>query len=148
MRQKPLVKGYNSSNFEESLAAGDAWLAQAYNGNLTFVMRDEPRIRYVIPKEGCTISVDAACIPIHAKHKELAMEFINYFHRPEVAALFVDDSGFNTPNPAAAPFVESWIRNEPAIFPPPASLDRCEFMRDLGPVVQLYDQYWTEVKAH
>jgi spermidine/putrescine-binding protein len=35
------------------LAASDAWIAQAYNGNMTFMMRDEPNIRYVIPKEGC-----------------------------------------------------------------------------------------------
>ena len=148
LRQKPLVKGYNSSNFEQDLEAGDAWIAQAYNGNLTFAMRDEPNIRYVIPKEGCTISVDAACIPRNAPHKDLAMEFINYFHRPEVAAEFVNDCGFNTPNPAAAKFVEGWIRNETAIFPPPGSLERCEFMRDVGPVVALYDRYWTELKAH
>ena len=148
LRQKPLVKGYNSSNFEQDLEAGDAWIAQAYNGNLTFAMRDEPNIRYVIPKEGCTISVDAACIPRNAPHKDLAMEFINYFHRPEVAAEFVNDCGFNTPNPAAAKFVEGWIRNETAIFPLPGSLERCEFMRDVGPVVALYDRYWTELKAH
>jgi spermidine/putrescine transport system substrate-binding protein/spermidine/putrescine transport system permease protein len=147
MRQKPLVKGYNSSNFEQDLVDGDAWLAQAYNGNLTFVMRDEPRIKYVIPKEGCTISVDCACIPVHAPHKELAEEFINYFHRPEVAAEFVNDCGFNTPNPASARFVERWIRDDTAIFPPPASLERCEFMRDVGPVIALYDRYWTEIKA-
>jgi spermidine/putrescine transport system substrate-binding protein/spermidine/putrescine transport system permease protein len=147
MRQKPLVKGYNSSNFEEDLEAGDAWLAQAYNGNLTFAMRDEPNIRYVIPKEGCTISVDCACVPRHAPHKELAMEFINYFHRPKVAAEFVNDCGFNTPNPASAQFVEHWIRREPAIFPPSASLTRCEFMRDVGPIIALYDRYWTEIKA-
>jgi spermidine/putrescine transport system substrate-binding protein/spermidine/putrescine transport system permease protein len=147
LRERPLVKGYNSSNFEQDLEAGDAWIAQAYNGNLTFAMRDEPNIRYVIPKEGCTISVDAACIPRNAPHRNLAMEFINYFHRPEVAAEFVNDCGFNTPNPGAARFVESWIRQETAIFPPPASLDRCEFMRDVGPVVTLYDRYWTELKA-
>ncbi len=147
LRQKPLVKGYNSSNFEQDLEAGDAWIAQAYNGNLTFAMRDEPNIRYVIPKEGCTISVDSACIPLHAPHRELAMAFINYFHRPEVAAEFVNDCGFNTPNPASAQFVENWIRQETAIFPPPASLERCEFMRDVGPVIALYDRYWTELKA-
>jgi spermidine/putrescine transport system substrate-binding protein/spermidine/putrescine transport system permease protein len=147
LRQKPLVKGYNSSNFEQDLAAGDAWIAQAYNGNLTFAMRDEPNIRYVIPKEGCTISVDSACIPRNAPHRDLAMEFINYFHRPEVAAEFVNDCGFNTPNPQSAQFVESWIRQETAIFPPPASLESCEFMRDVGPVIALYDRYWTELKA-
>jgi spermidine/putrescine transport system permease protein len=147
LRQKPLVKGYNSSNFEQDLAAGDAWIAQAYNGNMTFVMRDEPRIRYLIPKEGCTISVDCACIPRSAPHKDLAMEFINYFHRPEVAAMFVDDSGFNTPNRYDRGEIEPWLLRNSAVFPDPASLEHCEFMRDLGPIIALYDRYWTEIKA-
>jgi spermidine/putrescine transport system permease protein len=145
--EKPLVKGYNSSNFQEDLSAGDAWIVQAYNGNMPFVMRDEPRIRYIIPKEGCTISVDCACIPRHAPHKELAAEFINYFHRPEVAARFVNDCGFNTPNRYHRREVEPWLLANPAVFPDPTSLVHCEFMRDVGPIIQLYDQYWTEIKA-
>jgi len=147
MGQKPLVKGYNSSNFEQDLAAGDAWVAQAYNGNLTFTLRDEPRIRYVIPKEGCTISVDCACIPRNAPHRDLALEFINYFHRPEVAAEFINDCGYNSPNRYSAAYVERWLRAEPAVFPNPAFLVHCEFLRDVGPIVALYDRYWTEIKA-
>jgi len=147
LHQKPLVKGYNSSNFEQDLAGGDAWIAQAYNGNLPFVMRDEPNIRYIIPKEGCTISVDSACIPRRAPHKELAQEFINYFHRPDVAALFVNDSGFNTPNRYQRREIDPWLLSNPAVFPDPAALVHCEFMRDVGPVISLYDQYWTEIKA-
>ncbi len=142
-----MVKGYNSSNFEQDLAAGDAWLAQAYNGNLTFVMRDEPRIRYVIPKEGCTIWVDNTCIPRHAPHPRLAEDFINYSHRPDVAARFVNDSGFNTPSRYERQEIDPWLLSNPAVFPDPASLTHCEFMRDLGPVISLYDQYWTEIKA-
>ena len=147
LSQKPLVKGYNSSNFQEDLAADDAWIAQAYNGNMTFVMRDEPNLRYIIPKEGCTISVDSACIPRTAPHKELAEAFINYFHRPDVAALFVNDSGFNTPNRYDTNDIEPWLLRNPAVFPNAESLARCEFMRDIGPAAQLYDQYWTEIKA-
>ena len=147
LAQKPLVKGYNSSNFEQDLVAGDAWIAQAYNGNLTFAMRDEPSIRYVIPQEGCTISVDLIAIPRKAPHKDLAHEFINYFHRPGVAGAFVNDSGFNAPNRFVARGVEPWILAQPAIFPQPESLAKCEFMHDLGPVVALYDRYWTEIKA-
>jgi spermidine/putrescine transport system substrate-binding protein len=141
------VKGYNSSNFQEDLVAGDAWIAQAYNGNMTFVMRDEPNLRYIIPKEGCTISVDCTCIPRQALHKELAEAFINYFHRPEVAALFVNDSGFNTPNRYDQKAIEPWLLRNPAVFPNAASLVHCEFMRDIGSVAQLYDRYWTEIKA-
>jgi spermidine/putrescine transport system permease protein len=147
LAEKPMVKGYNSSNFQQDLAAGDAWLAQAYNGNLTFIMRDEPRLRYVIPKEGCTISVDCACIPRHAPHPGLAEDFINYFHRPEVAARFVNDCGFNTPNRYERSEIDPWLLANPAVFPDPTTLARCEFMRDLGPVIALYDQYWTEIKA-
>jgi spermidine/putrescine transport system substrate-binding protein/spermidine/putrescine transport system permease protein len=147
LRQKPLVRGYNSSNFEQDLVAGDVWIAQAYNGNLTFAMRDEPNVRYVIPKEGCTISVDCACIPRNAVHKRLALEFINYFHRPQVAAEFINDCGFNTPNTGAPRYVERWLLRNPAVFPNPASLAHCEFMRELGSAVTLYDRYWTEIKA-
>ncbi|MGD0221653.1 MAG: extracellular solute-binding protein [Terriglobia bacterium] len=146
--QKPMVKGYNSSNFEQDLAGGDAWIAQAYNGNMTFVMRDEPRIRYIIPKEGCTISVDCACVPRHAPHPQLAADFINYFHRPEVAARFVNDCGFNTPNRFEQQEIDPWLLSNPAVFPDPAALKRCEFMRDVGPIISLYDRYWTEIKAH
>ncbi len=147
LREKALVKGYNSSNFQEDLAAGDAWIAQAYNGNMTFVMRDEPALRYVVPKEGCTISVDCACIPRTAPHKDLAEAFINYFNRPEVAALFVNDSGFNTPSRYDLKDIEPWLLRNAAVFPDPASLVHCEFMRDVGSAAQLYDQYWTEIKA-
>jgi spermidine/putrescine transport system permease protein len=147
LAQKPLVKGYNSSNFEQDLVAGDAWIAQAYNGNMTFAMRDEPHIVYVIPKEGATISFDSACIPRNAPHKDLAHEFINYFHRPEVASAFINDSGFNTPNLYASPGVEAWLLNQDAIFPRRGSLSNCEFMHDLGPAIALYDQYWTEIKS-
>ena len=147
LAQKPMVKGYNSSNFEQDLVAGDAWIAQAYNGNLTFALRDEPRIVYVIPEEGATISFDSACIPRNAPHKNLAHDFINYFHRPEVASAFINDSGFNTPNLRAARGVEPWLLAQPAVFPKPESLSKCEFMRDIGPAIALYDQYWTEIKA-
>jgi len=33
------------------------------------------------------------------------------------------------------------------VFPKPDSLSKCEFMRDIGPAIALYDQYWTEIKA-
>jgi len=114
---------------------------------MTFAMRDEPRIRYVIPKEGCTIWVDNTCIPRHAPRPQLAEDFINYCHRPEVAARFVNDCGFNTPSRYERQEIDPWLLANPAVFPEPTSLNRCEFMRDLGPVISLYDQYWTEIKA-
>jgi hypothetical protein len=64
-----------------------------------------------------------------------------------VAALFVNDCGFNTPNRYDRREIDPWLLANPAVFPAPASLQRCEFMRDLGSVITLYDQSWTEIKA-
>jgi spermidine/putrescine transport system substrate-binding protein len=77
----------------------------------------------------------------------LAEAFIDYFHRPEVAALFVNDSGFNTPNRYDPKDIEPWLLRNPAVFPNAAALVHCEFMRDIGSTAQLYDQYWSEIKA-
>jgi len=59
----------------------------------------------------------------------------------------VNDCGFNTPNRYDRREIDPWLLVNPAVFPDPAALNRCEFMRDLGPVIALYDQYWTEIKA-
>jgi putrescine transport system substrate-binding protein len=93
-------------------------------------------------KGGAVLSGFSSCAP----HRDSAHEFINYSHRPEVAAAFINDSGFNSPNRFAASRVERWIPAEPAIFPP-ALLTRCEFRRNIGRIVALYDRHWTEIKA-
>jgi spermidine/putrescine-binding protein len=94
-------------------------------------------------KGGAVLSGFSSCAP----HSDSAHEFINYSHRREVAAAFINDSGFNSPNRFAASRVGRWTPAEPAIFPPPALLARCEFRRDIGRIVARYDRYWTEIRA-
>jgi len=40
------------------------------------------------------------------------------------------------------------MRNDPVVFPPEEVRSRLEYLKDLGPDIVLYDQIWTEVKAH
>src|SRR5260370_7003283 len=81
IEQKPLVKAYDSGGFDQMLLSGDAWIAQAYSGQIAKAIADNPLIGYVIPKEGCTIFVDNMCIPRSAVHKDWAHEFINFLHK-------------------------------------------------------------------
>jgi hypothetical protein len=60
---------------------------------------------------------------------------------------FTNDPGFNSLNRHAVGQVEAWLRAQPALFPPPDSLVNCEAMREIGPVVALYDRHWTKIKA-
>jgi spermidine/putrescine transport system permease protein len=147
VRQKPLVKTYNSSNYEEVLLSGDVWLAQGWNGQFAKAMDEDPDIAYVIPKEGGSTYIDALAIPAGAPHPELAHAFIDFTLEAEVAAEICRTMRYSTPNRAALPLLPGAIRRNPAIFPPDDVLERLELIRDMGDATLLYDRSWTEVKA-
>ncbi|MCI0420198.1 MAG: extracellular solute-binding protein [Acidobacteria bacterium] len=146
-KQKPLLQAYNSSNFQELLVSGDAWLVQGWNGQIVKAARENPNIGYALPKEGSTLFIDSFCIPAGAPHKDLAHQFINYMLEPETAAAIVNHTGYTVANRAARPYINKVLLNNPALFPDPALLDRCEMLEDLGETVLLYDRLWTEVKS-
>ena len=145
--QKPLVRAYNSSNFQEILASGDAWLILGWNGQILKVARDNPNIGYSIPQEGTTLFIDNFCIPADAPHRELAHQFINYMLEPDTAAAIVNYTGYAVANRAAVPSIAKWLINNRILFPDTKDLEKCETIEDLGEVLLLYDRYWTEIKS-
>ena len=145
--QKPLVRAYNSSNFQEILASGDAWLILGWNGQILKVARDNPNIGYSIPQEGTTLFIDNFCIPADAPHKELAHQFINYMLEPDTAAAIANYTGYAVANRAAVPYIAKWLINNRVLFPDTKDLEKCETIEDLGEVLLLYDRYWTEIKS-
>jgi spermidine/putrescine transport system permease protein len=147
MQQKPLVKAYDSGGFDQMLLSGDAWIAQAYSGQIAKAIIENPAIGYVIPKEGCTIFVDNMCVPRDALHKELASEFMNFVLEARVGADIANGTGYSSVNLAARPLIRAELLTNEAGYPPREALDRCEFIRELGPVISVYDRWWTEVKS-
>jgi len=145
--QKPLVKAYDSGGFDQMLLSGDAWIAQAYSGQIAKAIAENPSIAYVIPKEGCTIFVDNLCIPANAPHKELAMEFINYVLEAKSAGDIANGTGYSSVNLAARPFIRPELLSNEAGYPPRDAIERCEFIKEIGPAISLYDRLWTEIKS-
>jgi spermidine/putrescine transport system permease protein len=147
VEQKPLVRAYDSSNFEDSLLAGDVWLAQGWNGEFARVMDLDPDLAYAVPKEGSTAFIDSLAIPADAPHPDLAHAFLDFVMEAKVAAGICRAMRYTTPNRAARAFLPPEILAHPAIFPPPEVLSRAELLRDLGPATTLYDRLWTEIKT-
>ena len=145
--QRPLVRAYNSTNFEDVLLSGDVWLAQGWNGQFAKAMEQDPDIVYVIPKEGSTLFIDNLAIPVDARHAELAHRFIDFTMEPEIAAEICQTMKYSSPNRSAWPLLPDSIRRNPAIFPPRDVLPRLELIQDLGEATVLYDRLWTEVKS-
>lgn len=144
---KPLVRTYESDTFAENLLAGEVWVTQGYSGQIARVALEDPNIDYVIPKEGCTIFVDNMCIPKGAPNADLAHLFMDFILEGRSAARITEVMGFATPNRASLEFLPEKYRDNPAIFPPDAALDKCEFMHDIGDAIEVYDRYWTRIKS-
>lgn len=145
--QKPIVKLYDSGNFDAALLSGDVWLAQGWSGQFAKVRDEDPDLEYVVPKEGGSLFVDSLAIPKGAPHLELAHAFIDFTMEPEIAAEICRTMQYSTPNLAAVPLLPASIRENPAIFPPADVLQRVELIEDIGEATVLYDRLWTEVKA-
>jgi spermidine/putrescine-binding protein len=146
--QKPLVKTYNSGDYENILAAGDVWFAHGYNGQIAKVAAREPqRLGYVLPKEGATLWMDNVCLPRGARNVASIYAFLSYILDPEVDARIVNGISYATANVPARKFIKPGILNDPAIYPPDSALENCEFIKDIGDATELMDEYWTEIKA-
>lgn len=147
-RQKELVATYDSGDFANVLAAGDVDLAHGFNGQLAKAVRDEPqRLAFTIPREGGTLWLDSLTIPTASRHPLNAHRFIDYLHRPEVAARIVAHVHYASGNLAAREHIPREILDDRAIYPDEATRARCELLSDLGETTTLLDRYWTEIKA-
>ena len=147
-KQKALVKAFDSDNFAEKLESGDAWVAHGYTGQLAAVAARNPaRFAVIMPKEGGTVAIDNLCIPASSKRADAAHQFIDFVLEPENAAEIANGTGYATTNRAARNLIKPEILNNPAVYPTPEMLKRCEFIRDVGETTELYDRLWTEVKG-
>jgi spermidine/putrescine-binding protein len=63
------------------------------------------------------------------------------------AADIANGTGYSSPNLAARALIRPDLLANEAAYPPREALDRCEFIRELGSVISLYDRLWTEVKS-
>ena len=146
-QQKPLVKVYNSSNFDELLLNGDVWLLLGWSGQLARAMEQSSDLVYVVPKEGSQIWMDTLAILKTATNKEEAYEFLNYCLNPEVAAKITTVTGYASANEVAKRYLNPSLLNNPARYPDDETLSRCEWSIDQPEVDKIKDRYWTEIKS-
>jgi spermidine/putrescine-binding protein len=132
IEQRPLVRAYDSANYDDKLIAGDVWLAQGWSGQFAKAMARDPDITYVLPKEGASYSVDNLAILADAPHPELAHAFLDFTMEADIAAEICRTTYYSTPNQAAVALVPEEMRRNPAIFPPDEMLARAELLRELG----------------
>ncbi len=144
----PQIVAYAPDTGQDMLAAGEVDIAMEWNGDIFYIMSDNPDIRYVIPSDGAIIWADNVCLLANAPNQENAELFLNYLLEPEVGAALSNYVKYASPNQAALPFINEEDRNNPGMYPPDDVRARLFFLADVGPAAQLFDDAWNDVLAN
>jgi len=147
IRWKRNLAKFENEQYKNGIASGEFLLVHGYNGDIMQVMEENENVVYFVPQEGVSIALDEMVIPVGARQVELAHAFINFLHRPEVAAANTEYVYFLCPNTAAYELIDEELLGDPSIMLPPEILAKSEVIEDLGENNRLYSRMWDEIKA-
>jgi spermidine/putrescine transport system substrate-binding protein len=147
LRWKPNLAKFEAEAYKNGLVSGEFRVVHGYNGDIYQVMEENDDIRFGIPLEGTTISVDEMVILESSTNKELAHRFINFLLDGQIAAQNTNYVYFLSPNIAGYPLMDEEILEDPAIFLSDEILAKSEALLDLGENNQLYIRVWDVVRA-
>jgi spermidine/putrescine transport system substrate-binding protein len=138
---KPNLVKFDSEAFGKGYANGDFWVVHAFPEAVFEEIEDNPQLMrdtvFFIPREGGPAYIDSMVILKKARNIELAHKFIDFIHRPEIYAEFVDTFGLPaTVNVPARALKKgnSWYSE--------ADLSNTELVDDLGPILDYYNEAW------
>ena len=96
--QKNILQGYVNDEIFNKMTSASAAIAPYFAGDYITMTEDNEDLKFYYPEEGTNIFYDAMCIPKSSKHKDAAIEYINFMLSEEAAienALYV---GYASPN--------------------------------------------------
>ena len=144
--QKPKISAFTYDSVP-LVQSGDVAAAHYFVGAMMYVREDPENLGYVIPEEGATMYQEDMCILATAPNKENAKEFMEFYLRPEIVAMNVEQQMNSTPNMAALELLPEDLKNNPNTNPPPEVRERLQIFEDLGQDLRMYDRAWTRVRT-
>jgi spermidine/putrescine transport system substrate-binding protein len=151
IEQKDLLLTYDSVNMAENLINENAspihtWSGSAFSAYWQLYEDDASPIGYQVPEEGGVVWVDTATVTADAQHPNAAHAFINYVLAAQVNGAIANYVYYPSPNEAAKEYItDSMLENE-RIYPPEETMQKLEFIRNLGQATSIWSEAWTEIQ--
>ena len=91
------VRKFTGNEYIKDLPKGDTWIALGWSGDAIQLQKDNPNIKFVMPKEGCMLWSTSMEIPVGAPNPQAAQAFIDFVYDPKVQADIAEWVNYVTP---------------------------------------------------
>ncbi|HWO71574.1 MAG TPA: spermidine/putrescine ABC transporter substrate-binding protein [Actinomycetota bacterium] len=98
-RDAGIVRKYYGQDYVDDLVAKNTWASMAWSGDIFYYkyLGGAPDLEFVVPEEGGVIWATPLEIPVGAEHPRDAHLFMDFYYRPEIAAMVTDWVLYMTP---------------------------------------------------
>ena len=139
---------YDDTTFYSKLVSGEATLVHAWDGWCNYGIAENPKIKYVVPKEGSDLWVDTMVITKASKNPEGAAKFIDFVLKADNGKWVVENIMYKTPNKAGMEALDpTMLTTYPNMAITPAELLKYEQLRDLGDGMKAFSKTVSEIMA-
>jgi len=138
---KPNLVKFDAETFGKGYANGDFWIVHGFPEVVYEEIMDNTELLnnmvFFFPREGGPSYIDNMVIMKDSKNIDLAHKFIDFIHRPEIYAEFVDEFGL----PATVNIPARRFKQDISLYSE-ADLMNTELVNDLGDYLELYTNAW------
>lgn len=142
---KPAIAAFDTDAWQNKILAGDLLIAMCYSADAVRISKENPKLKFVIPRSGSSLWTDTIVIPKSNPNLAGAYAWINLILQPDIAAKIAQRLYISTPNRAAFEQLPQKIQQNSNLFPPESILAKCERITPLGKFEEIYDRYWTQL---
>ena len=147
--QKSVLQAYVMDEVYNKMESASAAIAPYYAGDYLSMVENNEDLRFVYPKEGTNIFVDAVCIPKNAENYEAALLFINYLLEPEIALANAEFIYYASPNTSVINNEEYSLYGNSLLYPEASKMPKTQYFHDMNKETREYfDKLWQDVKLY
>ncbi|MBV1790642.1 spermidine/putrescine ABC transporter substrate-binding protein [Marinobacterium sp. D7] len=114
-----LTYDYAITYLQSDTNADQLYMALVYSGDQDTLneVQGSEHWQYVVPSEGTILWADCLAVLQGSDKQELAIRFIDFLNRPEIAARNAQSVWVATPNTAAYPLLDEEFSQDPTVYP-------------------------------
>lgn len=147
LNQRDLVLGYVTDEVKDKIISGEGYMGLVYSGEAGKAISEKDTLKYAIPENGTIYCVDAMVIPSNAQNKLGAESFINYMHKPEIAAQNALETFYGCTNTEGLKLLPDAIKNNKGLYPDSIVLEKSEMLKSDDDINQKYLEIWNQIIA-